>query len=103
MVWRSLLSYEKKSFLPLYRERQYDQNRRKITKYIMPSVWYSGEQIKDPYRNMWKGRIKRNFNRSSTKLQRMKESIKKKETNHMKGPKITTTLFVPSSVKFYPE
>ena len=84
MVWRSELNKENKKYLPLYRERQFDHKNRIITKYINPSVWYSGEKVKDPYRNIWKGKIKRSFNRNLPKFSRALLRKKKKKKRRWK-------------------
>ena len=94
MVWRSKLQKENKLYLPLHRDRVFNQEERKIAKYVTPMIWYTGENVKDPYRNIWKSKIKRSFNRNLNKpqrLQMMKSSNKKQ--------RFTTTLFVPSSHK----
>ena len=64
MVKRSLLNENDKRFTPLYRGRDFKQDERKIMKYVSPFIWFTNENIKDPYRNMWKGKIKRSFNRN---------------------------------------
>ena len=93
MCWRSKLKETDPRFLPLYRERDFDQPRRQMIKYITPYVWYTGENIKDPYRNMWKKKVKRSFNRN-IKGRRGKVDQK---TNRGRRERFTTAIFVPST------
>ena len=61
---RSKLEEEDERFLPLYRERNYDKEKRIMIKYITPYIWYTQENVKDPHRNIWKRYIKRSYNRN---------------------------------------
>ena len=68
MVHRSQLDENDRKYLPLYRKREFKCTERKMVKYTTPYVWYSGEEIKDPFRNMWKSKIKRSFNKDNTQM-----------------------------------
>ena len=92
MVERSLLEEKDRRYLPLYRNKGFDQPRRKILKYILPSVWYTDDNIKDPYRNQWKNNIKRSFDRKKEK--RISNWQSKHES---RSKRVTSTMFVPSS------
>ena len=97
MVERSKLDPENKLFLPLYRERIYNQPERKIIKYIAPTMWYTGENIKDPYRHQWKARIKRRHNRNKTKMAGILARHRFEKRRNTREIETTTTIFIPST------
>ena len=94
MYYRSTLDETNKLFLPLYRDRIFDRDRRQITKYISPLVWYTGSNVKDPYRNNWKGKLKYKENRNLNARLKLKN---KSLGTGRDGPRVSTTMFVPSS------
>ena len=94
MVHRSQLDENDRKYLPLYRKREFKCTERKMVKYTTPFVWYSGEEIKDPFRNMWKSRIKRSFNRLNRQMGMERKSVRMQKGDRKRT---TTCLFVPSS------
>ena len=99
MVERANLPSTDKKHIPLYRERIFDQPARKILKYITPLVWYTGENLKDPYRHQWKKKIKRSFNRKERE-EKKRRDLKRRPDGELKSRKRTTTaIFVPSTNK----
>jgi len=60
-----------------------------MLKFIEPMVWYTDLQLKDPYKNSWKGRIKQ---RPKTLAKMLGSAVG--NTNSV----TTTTFFVPPSV-----
>ena len=72
-----------------------------MLKYIEPMVWYQNEQLKDPFKNQWKFRVKRKKDRvvagfgniGNFDLGEVKHSNSSKDGKN----KTTTTFFVPST------
>ena len=99
LVERSKKCTNDKTYLPLYRENAYKRNERLMLKYIAPMVWYTDDQLKDPFRNKWKLRIKRRqrtIKRCGDYKFNNKTRNKSKEANLTDNRVTTTTLFVPS-------
>ena len=90
MLGRAGLDPEDEKYQPLYRERSYMEEERKILKYINPCTWYTGENLGEKFRQDWKRFIKRKHTRGN--VRRNKHSA-----NNVDNRKITTTMFVPSS------
>ena len=59
MKERSLLNKSNKRYLPLYRDRWYDFERRKMIKGTLGRTWYGGINYGDKYKQDWKRRIKK--------------------------------------------
>ena len=59
MVERSRLHIENKRYSPLHRLREFKSDERKLIKYTNRAVWYTRIDVKDRYRNTWKGWIRR--------------------------------------------
>ena len=90
MVARSTLDQNHKKYQPLYRPRSYQEESRKILKYINVMTWYTGENLGDPYRQHWKANVKRKGDNITNNRARMGGLSSG-------GAKITTTMFVPST------
>ena len=91
MVRRSKMDTEDKMFTPLHRERMFKREERILSKYVSRMVWYTGEKLTDPYRQLWRKNIKYKNDGSNKKSLREKSKEKKKV-------ECTTTFFVPPSV-----
>ena len=91
MVARSKKNTTDESFQPLYRARSFKEESRKILKYINYSLWYTKEDLGDPFRQRWKKFIKVKGSVNIKKQNGRKVSAEKDDRV------ITTTLFVPSS------
>ena len=91
MVRRSKLDEENKMYLPLHRERDFRREERILTKYVSGMVWFTGEKLTDPYRQLWRKNIKYKSDGSNKKSFKEHSFMNKKV-------KSTTTLFVPPSV-----
>ena len=96
MIERANLPPTDKKYIPLYRARTFDQPARKILKYITPLIWYTGENLKDPYRHQWKKKIKRSFNRKERE-ERKRMDWKRREVVKKKRRRTTTAIFIPST------
>ena len=87
MVARSRLNRKNVKYQPLYRARSYNEERRKVLKYMNFALWYTNEDLGDPFRQWWK------------KYTSKKSWYRKKKNGHTvrDGRKITTAMFVPPS------
>ena len=96
MIGRSKLNKSDARYQPLYRARTYDETNRKILKYINFSLWYTREDLGDPFRQKWKKFV----NRKSDIWRANKRKRINKKNKMIEGRdtrRITTTMFVPSS------
>ena len=59
MKERSLLDPSNPEFMPLYRPKNFKQEERIKVKYVNRYNWYTDIDLKDPFRNKWKNRVKR--------------------------------------------
>ena len=82
---RSRLHREDPRYLPLYRNRWYDFDRRCKIKKTLGRTWYTGKNFGDFYKQEWKRRMKR-------KGGRMKNKASKADTEPP-----STVMFVPST------
>ena len=96
MKIRSTLDKDDPRFLPLYRNRWYDFDRRCMIKMTLGRSWYSGKNFGDTYKQEWKHRLKR-------KGENNRHRERAIETRHMeravetRPPRPSTVMFVPSS------
>lgn len=88
MVSRDQLPSSDKRYMPLHRLRTFKSDERKLSKYVNKAVWFTNIDVKDKYRNSWKGWIKR---KKENKWRRDKQHNKGKKTN------ITTAIFIPKT------
>ena len=87
MKERDALDESDKMYTPLYRSRFFNFEERVRLKGVEKYTWYSDFDLKDPYRNNWKFRIRRRGD-IETKTKRSKKCT---------NPPTTTTMFVPST------
>ena len=113
LVERSLKDPGDSKFLPLYRPNNFRKTERIMLKYIQPMIWNQNESLKDPFRNLWKNRIKRRPKTllklgqnggSGNKDKLMGKKFKcnmNNVTNYVSDTgikrRITSTVFVPAS------
>ena len=111
MVERSRLHTENKRYSPLHRLREFKSDERKLIKYTNRAVWYTRIDVKDKYRNTWKGWIRR-----KGQMRNNFKSVRRNSVNDHKGyenssnrpltrgalrnmNRVTTALFVPKTPK----
>ena len=92
MVRRSRMNSEDKMHLPLHRERTYKREERILSKYVSKMVWFTGEKLDDPYKQLWRRDIKYKNDGSN------KKSLRPNALTAGAKTVCTTTLFVPPSV-----
>ena len=92
MLYRSKLCEENIKYQPLYRARTYNEERRKILKYMKFALWYTDHDLDEPYRQGWKKFI----NKKSWQRKRS-DKIRKNQWTQKDDRKITTSMFVPPS------
>ena len=93
MLRRSKLAVEDKLHMPLHREKEFNREERILVKYVSMMLWYTGEKLGDPFRQLWRKNIKYKSDWAN------KKSYKFKSSDCGKRAKMenTTTLFVPQS------
>ena len=93
MLHRDQLPVDHKKYQPLYRARTYQDETRKILKYIDFCTWYKDENLGEPHRQTWKRDIKRKGDNISQN--------RRGRAVHTGSDvaETTTTMFVPSSPK----
>ena len=58
MAHRASLKEEHPEFMPLHRAYNYRRNERLLTKYVDKMTWFRREKLSDPYKSLWRSRIK---------------------------------------------
>ena len=94
MVERSTMQHDRPEYTPLYRARGFKSTERIMRKKVNRYMWYTEKDFKDPYRNVWKFRVRRRGDKVH------KHWMNKLTTNNCSKGKeipITTTMYVPSS------
>ena len=87
MKIRSQLDSTDVRFLPLYRNRLYDFDRRSMIKKTLGRTWYTGKNFGDIFKQEWKRRLKRKGGRKYVLSNR----------GERKPPPPSTVMFVPST------
>ena len=59
MRYRDRLDHTDPRYMPLHRPNEYRREERLLTKYANTMLWFTDEDIKDPYRRAWKSHVKR--------------------------------------------
>ena len=103
MIERSRLSCDDKKYMPLYRARNFDHVKRKVSKMVEVMTWYKGIENYDRFRNGWKKRMR---NMDGKKLERKKDkpTRNKKVFHRVEGGRdsekkdIVCAMFVPPSL-----
>ena len=90
MKYRSNLEKEHKLYEPLHRSRCYNYEKRKISKYMTEVTWFQNKSEADPYKDLWKGSIKRK--------ETIKSGTRRKNEHCQKKYNITSVMFVPPTV-----
>ena len=75
MLRRSELPVEDKKYMPIYRKKSFDQERRKISKMVESMTWFKCLELTDPYRNGWKAAIRNKQKGPRMKVAREKETV----------------------------
>ena len=94
MLKRASLDHEDIKFRPLYRSRDHDQLKRKISKMVEGMTWYSGVETYDRFKNDWKKKILYKRNRGGRKC---KITASQRDVSGEGGKDIVCAMFVPPS------
>ena len=90
MLERDRLNPSNKKYCPMYRPRSYKQIERIMIKRVGAFNWFTNETFDDPFKQGWKGRIRR---KGQFKNKRMLEELSIKKKNCKIA--ITTKMFIP--------
>ena len=91
MKTRNDLPASHKRHMPLHRLRNFQSDRRRLTKVASSAVWYEDKEYKDVYRNQWKFWIRRKGIKNS------KKGIKNSKKRRTNSKRTTTAIFVPQT------
>ena len=69
MMERSKLNPNNRKYCPFYRKRTYKDVERKMIKRSNMESWYTSGSLDDPYKQGWKGRVKRKTTQMPKKCQ----------------------------------
>ena len=94
MKYRSKLAPTDRKFMPLHRERGFKRHERILIKYVNVMLWYKEEKLSDPFRQLWKRKIRR---KSDCPPVHKRLNLRNKQRNGKMPPRTTTTMFVPQS------